>query len=161
MSNQNGRRGEARSRSTALVLYRPRSRAAFESSRSRTNPGCRSRIHFSAGVSKPTLRRLRTSDGITSETARRTLEGLGYERVHIRVGDGHQGWPGHAPYDRILVAAAAETVPPALVGQLADTGVLVIPVGVWHQELRVLRKHGERLELLATLAVRFVPLVKR
>ena len=96
-----------------------------------------------------------------ADTARRTLEGLGYERVHIRVGDGHQGWPGHAPYDRILVAAAAETVPPALVGQLADTGVLVIPVGVWHQELRVLRKHGERLELLATLAVRFVPLVKR
>jgi protein-L-isoaspartate(D-aspartate) O-methyltransferase len=93
--------------------------------------------------------------------ARQTLAALGYGHVHIRVGDGHQGWPEHAPYDRILVAAAADSVPPALVEQLADTGILVIPVGVWHQELRVLQKHGNRLDLLATLPVRFVPLVRR
>lgn len=96
-----------------------------------------------------------------AERARQTLAALGYLNVHIRVGDGHQGWPAHAPYDRIMVAAAADAVPPALVDQLADTGILVIPVGVWHQELRVLQKHGERVDLLATLPVRFVPLVKR
>jgi protein-L-isoaspartate(D-aspartate) O-methyltransferase len=95
-----------------------------------------------------------------ADGARRTLDTLGYRHVHIRVGDGHQGWPEHAPYDRILVAAAADAVPPPLVEQLADTGILVIPVGVWNQELRVLQKHGSRLDLLATLGVRFVPLVR-
>lgn len=88
-----------------------------------------------------------------------TLSGLGYQNVHIRSGDGRDGWPEYAPYDRILVAAAAESVPPALVEQLADTGILVIPIGVHNQDLRVLQKHGDRLDLLATLAVRFVPLV--
>jgi protein-L-isoaspartate(D-aspartate) O-methyltransferase len=93
--------------------------------------------------------------------ARETLDALGYANVHVRAGDGHDGWPEHAPYDRILVAAAAGAVPQALVDQLADTGILVIPVGDWNQELRVLRKHGDRLDLLATLGVRFVPLVRR
>jgi protein-L-isoaspartate(D-aspartate) O-methyltransferase len=93
--------------------------------------------------------------------ARQTLDALGYTNVRIRAGDGHDGWLAYAPYDRILAAAAAEAVPPALVEQLADTGILVIPVGVWHQELRVLQKHGSRLDLLATLPVRFVPLVRR
>lgn len=96
-----------------------------------------------------------------ADRARRTLGDLGHANVRIRTGDGHEGWPEHAPYDRILVAAAAESVPPALVDQLADTGVMVIPVGVWHQELRVLQKDGGRLDVLATLAVRFVPLVRR
>ena len=99
--------------------------------------------------------------GELADRAHRTLDGLGYANVHIRTGDGHAGWPEHAPYDRILVAAAAASVPPALVEQLADTGVLVIPVGVWHQELRVLQRHGDRVDLLATLPVRFVPLVKQ
>ena len=95
-----------------------------------------------------------------AERARHTLAELGYTNVHIKTGDGHAGWSDHAPYDRILVAAAPESVPSPLVEQLADTGVLVIPVGVWSQELRVLQKHGDRLDLLATLAVRFVPLVR-
>ena len=98
--------------------------------------------------------------GELAARARDTLSSLGYSNVHIRTGDGHLGWAAHAPYDRILVAAAAESVPPALVEQLTDTGILVIPVGVWYQELRVLQRHGERLDLLATLPVRFVPLVK-
>jgi protein-L-isoaspartate(D-aspartate) O-methyltransferase len=93
--------------------------------------------------------------------ARETLDALGYANVHVCAGDGHDGWPEHAPYDRILVAAAAGAVPQALVEQLADTGILVIPVGEWQQELRVLRKHGDRLDLLTTLGVRFVPLVRR
>ena len=92
--------------------------------------------------------------------ARARLDALGCRNVHIHVGDGYHGWPEHAPYDRILVAAAAESVPPALIEQLTDTGILVIPVGVWNQELRILQKHGPRVDLLGTLGVRFVPLVR-
>ena len=92
--------------------------------------------------------------------AQERLDGLGYRNLHVRVGDGHHGWPEYAPYDRILVAAAADSVPPALVEQLADTGILVIPVGAWNQELRILQKHGPRVDLLGTLGVRFVPLVR-
>lgn len=95
-----------------------------------------------------------------AERARRTLDSLGYANVHVRVGDGHAGWPEHAPFDRILAAAAPPEIPPALLDQLADGGILAIPVGVDDQELRVLQKHEDRLELLSTLAVRFVPMIK-
>lgn len=93
--------------------------------------------------------------------ARRTLEELHYRNVHVRAGDGYAGWPEHAPFDRILGAAAAPETPPALIEQLADGGILVIPVGVDDQHLRVLQKHGGRVELLATLAVRFVPMIHK
>jgi protein-L-isoaspartate(D-aspartate) O-methyltransferase len=96
-----------------------------------------------------------------AERARRTLDGLGYTNVHVRAGDGYAGWPEHAPFDRILAAAAPPEVPPALLEQLAEGGILVIPVGVDDQELRVLQKHADRLELLSTLAVRFVPMVRQ
>jgi protein-L-isoaspartate(D-aspartate) O-methyltransferase len=96
-----------------------------------------------------------------ADRARDTLTALGYTNVHIRAGDGYEGWPEHAPYDRILAAAAPEAVPPALTAQLVDGGILVIPIGTASQELRVLQKHGPVLETLATLPVRFVPMIKR
>ncbi len=92
--------------------------------------------------------------------ARETLDGLGYTNVQIRAGDGYEGWPEHAPYDRVLGAAAADAIPPALVDQLVDGGILVLPVGTFHQELRVIQKSGGRTEVLATLPVRFVPMIK-
>ncbi|HMC77159.1 MAG TPA: protein-L-isoaspartate(D-aspartate) O-methyltransferase [Vicinamibacterales bacterium] len=95
-----------------------------------------------------------------AERARRTLHDLGYAKVVVRAGDGHAGWPEHAPFDRIIAAAAPPEVPPALLEQLADGGILVIPVGVAAQELRVLQKHRDRVELVSTLAVRFVPMIK-
>ncbi len=95
-----------------------------------------------------------------AERARQTLAALHYANVHVRAGDGYEGWPEHAPYDRILGAAAAASVPSALIEQLADEGILVMPVGTAYQELRVLQKRGETLETLATLPVRFVPMVK-
>lgn len=94
-----------------------------------------------------------------AEQARATLEDLGYRNVHIRLGDGSEGWAEHAPYQGILVTAAPPEVPPALLEQLAEGGRLVIPVGVQSQELELhtRRPEGFRVERLA--AVRFVPLV--
>jgi protein-L-isoaspartate(D-aspartate) O-methyltransferase len=96
-----------------------------------------------------------------AERASETLASLGYTNVHVRVGDGHEGWPDHAPYDRVLVAAAADAVPQPLVDQLRDGGIIAIPVGEWNQDLQVMRKRGSELETISTIGVRFVPLVKR
>jgi protein-L-isoaspartate(D-aspartate) O-methyltransferase len=94
--------------------------------------------------------------------AHHTLEQLGYTNVLVRTGDGHRGWPEEAPFDRILGAAAADELPPALLDQLADGGIMVIPVGktTAAQELHVLRKTCGSVDRLATLPVRFVPMVK-
>lgn len=92
--------------------------------------------------------------------ARERLRGLGY-RVEVREGDGRLGWPEHAPYDGIIVTAAAADVPPALVVQLAEGGRLVIPVGEtpWDQLLWLIHKTGGRLRRELLAEVRFVPLV--
>jgi protein-L-isoaspartate(D-aspartate) O-methyltransferase len=95
-----------------------------------------------------------------ADRARDTLQGMGYRNVSIRTGDGYDGWTEHAPFDRIIGAAAAPAVPTALLDQLADGGLLVMPVGVAYQELQVLRKHGASVETLNTLPVRFVPMVR-
>lgn len=96
-----------------------------------------------------------------AERARRLLEELDYRNVHVRAGDGYRGWPEHAPYDRVIAAAAAEDIPPAFIEQLVDQGILVIPLGVFNQELLVIRRVGERLETIGTMPVRFVPMVKK
>lgn len=87
---------------------------------------------------------------------------LGYENIHIRVGNGYEGWPEHAPYDAIIVTAAASHIPPALVDQLKPGGNLVIPVGepYSYQRLVLVTKdrHGE-VHSQDILGVAFVPLV--
>jgi protein-L-isoaspartate(D-aspartate) O-methyltransferase len=96
-----------------------------------------------------------------AEAAGKRLADLGYENVHVRHGDGWQGWPEHAPYDAIVVAAAPDEVPPALLEQLAIGGRLVIPVGTqWRQELRVLTRTREGTKERRVIPVLFVPLVK-
>ena len=95
------------------------------------------------------------------ERARATLAALGYRNIHVRVGDGYQGWPEQAPFDRIMVTAAPVEVPPALVQQLKVGGLMAIPIGDVMQELRILRKNESGLETLETMPVRFVPMVKR
>lgn len=92
--------------------------------------------------------------------AQERLHGLGYE-VAVKIGDGWLGWPEHAPYDAIIVTAAAPDVPPALVMQLADPGRLVIPVGEahWSQTLWRIEKQQGRLSVDVLAEVRFVPLV--
>ena len=95
-----------------------------------------------------------------SRAARRRLESLGYDTVHYRVGDGTQGWPEEAPFDRILITAAAPSIPKTLWGQLREGGIAVAPVGgAWSQRLVAVRKeHGEPAERFLC-ACRFVPLV--
>jgi len=93
-----------------------------------------------------------------ADRARETLQRLGYRNVHVRTGNGYLGWPEHAPYDRIIVTAAPEEVPAALVEQLKIGGVMAIPVGVGDQELRVLRRLPTGMETITTLPVRFVPM---
>lgn len=94
-----------------------------------------------------------------AEQAREVLNRLGYENVHVRTGNGWLGWAQHAPYDAIVVTAAPDQIPENLVDQLALGGTLVIPVGELIQTLRVLRKTSQGLEEVASLPVRFVPMV--
>jgi len=95
-----------------------------------------------------------------SRRAQETLDACGYRNVKLVVGDGTQGWPEGAPYDRILVAAAAREIPPALVEQLAEGGTLVIPVGApGGQDLQAFRKVNGQLIAQWLTGCRFVPLV--
>jgi protein-L-isoaspartate(D-aspartate) O-methyltransferase len=90
--------------------------------------------------------------------ARTTLERLGYERVHTRHGDGTAGWPDAAPFDAILLAAAPEHVPPALLDQLAMGGRLVAPIGIAAQEIQVHRRTADGIEMRRGPRVAFVPM---
>ena len=93
--------------------------------------------------------------------ARERLQRLGYRNISYLVGDGYQGWKQKAPFDAIIVAAAAPVVPLALKEQLAVGGRLVIPVGNGsHQDLRVIRRTANGFEEQIREAVRFVPLVR-
>jgi len=92
--------------------------------------------------------------------ARLALDSLSIDNVEIICADGRKGWPDGAPYDGIVVAAAAEEVPPALIEQLKDGGRLVIPVGgKWGQSLQTLQKRGDKLESEELCRCVFVPLV--
>lgn len=97
-----------------------------------------------------------------SDRARETLKSLGVTNVHFRVGDGSGGWPEQAPFDRIVVTAAAPQVPESLLGQLAPGGILVLPVGgESHQSLIAYRLAGETMQERHLCECRFVPLVGR
>ena len=94
-------------------------------------------------------------------SAAAVLDRLGYDNVTVRAGDGYAGWPEHAPFDGIIVTAAADEIPPPLLAQLKPGGKLVIPVGAEHgyQELLLIEvgEDGEVRER-SVLPVRFVPL---
>jgi protein-L-isoaspartate(D-aspartate) O-methyltransferase len=97
------------------------------------------------------------------ESARQKFEQLGYHNIECRVGDGHEGWPEHAPYDGILVTAAADEVPDPLIAQLKPGASMVIPVGQVYGPQELLRVHKDHDGNVTTddiLAVAFVPLVR-
>lgn len=104
-----------------------------------------------------TLERYRT----LADSARARLKTLGYNNVEVLFGDGLGGEPIRAPYDRIVVTAAAESVPPALLAQLAEGGVMLLPLGPLEgaQELVRLAKTAQGVQRETLLPVRFVPLL--
>lgn len=95
-----------------------------------------------------------------SQEARERLRELGYDNIEFRQGNGRKGWPAHSPYDAIIVTAATDTIPPALVKQLKPGGHIAIPVGgPWRQELiDVTRDESGETKTRYVLPVAFVPL---
>lgn len=82
-------------------------------------------------------------EGLASQ-ARQRLDSLGYDNIEIRIGDGHLGWPEHAPYDKVIVTAAPHVTPPALVEQLRNGGRMVLPAGqIYSQQLLLITKDAD------------------
>jgi len=101
-------------------------------------------------------------DEFLGRRAERLLRRLGYRNLHVRIGDGYEGWKEHAPYDAVIVTCAPSRVPEPLTRQLREGGRMIIPVGSgYRQSLVLLRKTGGRLERRDVLPVRFVPMVDR
>jgi protein-L-isoaspartate(D-aspartate) O-methyltransferase len=97
---------------------------------------------------------------ILAQTAAATLARLGFNNVSLQVGDGSRGWPEPAPYDAILVSAAAPKLPESLVQQLAEGGRMIVPVGPQHsQVLQLVRKREGKAVVEPIEGCRFVPLI--
>lgn len=95
-----------------------------------------------------------------AEKARALLEDLGFDNVHVLVGNGSLGLPGEAPFDRILVTAGVPSIPPALIDQLAIGGILVAPVGdLSSQEIATVVKEERGLKVERGIRCIFVPLI--
>jgi protein-L-isoaspartate(D-aspartate) O-methyltransferase len=95
-----------------------------------------------------------------AQRASQDLERLGYSNVHVRAGDGYAGWPEKAPFDLIIITAAAPEIPQPLLDQLEDGGRLIMPVGMVHgvQTLTLVIRQGEHFQKNSVTGVRFVPL---
>ena len=94
-----------------------------------------------------------------ADGARKVLSKLGYKNVHVKTGNGYAGWPEHAPFDAIVVTAAPDHIPQALVDQLAVKGKMVIPVGTTFQEMVIVTRDESGVIERRTIPVRFVPMV--
>jgi protein-L-isoaspartate(D-aspartate) O-methyltransferase len=116
---------------------------------------------YQAAVLSPLVADVYTIE-IVAPLARRaaaTLRRLGYENVHTKIGDGYQGWPEHAPFDKIIVTCSPEDIPNPLVEQLAEGGRIVVPLGErFSQTLYLFTKKDGRLERAALQGTFFVPM---
>lgn len=116
---------------------------------------------YQAAVLSPLVKEVYTIEIVKplGERAARTLKRLKYTNVHAKVGDGYQGWPEHAPFDKIIVTCSPEQVPPKLVEQLREGGRMIVPVGErYEQTLYLFRKIDGKLEKVALLPTLFVPM---
>jgi protein-L-isoaspartate(D-aspartate) O-methyltransferase len=93
-----------------------------------------------------------------ADRAKKTLRSEGFDRVHLRTGDGYRGWPEAAPFDAIMLTAAPDHVPEPLLEQLAVGGRLILPVGRGFQQLVLIEKTESGIERHALAPVRFVPM---
>lgn len=98
--------------------------------------------------------------GELAERSAQLLRNLGYSNVKVKHGDGFLGWQEFAPYDAIMVTCAPEEVPQPLLDQLSEGGRLVIPVGSFFQELKLIEKTDGVIKEEVIAAVRFVPMVR-
>jgi len=119
---------------------------------------------YAAAILSKLVREVFTVERIQflADQARERLSRLGYHNVQVHCGDGTLGWPRHAPYDAIAVAACGPTIPKALLAQLAPQGRLVIPVGSVPSEqvlMRIVREDGDVFREEVLCPVKFVPLI--
>lgn len=96
------------------------------------------------------------------EAARNKLRQLGYNNVRVKIGDGYQGWKQYAPFNAIMVTAAPEKVPPPLIDQLCEGGIMIVPIGPESgiQYLQLLEKRNGKMVKKKLLPVRFVPFTR-
>ncbi len=116
---------------------------------------------YQAAVLSPLVKDVYTIEIVQplGEEAEHTLKRLGYDNVHVRVGDGFLGWPDRAPFDKIIVTCSPEEVPIPLSEQLAEGGLMVIPVGQRHQQNMVLyKKENGKLVASVLQPTLFVPM---
>ncbi|MCM8773359.1 MAG: protein-L-isoaspartate(D-aspartate) O-methyltransferase [Candidatus Omnitrophica bacterium] len=93
--------------------------------------------------------------------AKKVLKELGYNNIHVKIGDGFLGWQEYAPFDGIIVTCAPKEVPPPLLEQLAEGGRLVIPVGEHFQNLKLILKREGKVLTTDIIPVRFVPMLRK
>ncbi len=93
-----------------------------------------------------------------AQSASKRLDELGYRNIHKKHGNGYHGWEKYAPYDRIIVTAAPKEIPNRLIEQLADGGLLILPVGDYHQDLVRIHSTENGIERNTISGVRFVPM---
>lgn len=96
-----------------------------------------------------------------AKNAKALLQKLGYENITVKCGDGFLGWEEYAPFDAIIVTCAPPDVPPPLFGQLKEGGRMVIPVGEFFQELRLIEKKDGKAITQDIIPVRFVPMLRK
>ena len=116
---------------------------------------------YQAAVLSPLVKEVYTIEIVKplGQKARRTLQRLKYANVFTKIGDGYQGWPEHAPFDKIIVTCSPESVPPALVAQLREDGRLIVPVGQRYQQtLYLFQKKQGKLVSETLLPALFVPM---
>lgn len=116
---------------------------------------------YQAAVLAPLVKDVYTIEIVEplGKRAKKTLADLKYKNVHVKVGDGFKGWPEHAPFDKIIVTCSPEKVPEPLVEQLAEGGMMTVPVGERYQQtLYLFRKKNGKLEAEALRPTLFVPM---
>ncbi len=96
-----------------------------------------------------------------AKQAETILNQMDYENIRLRLGDGHQGWPEAAPFDKVIVTAAPAKLPKVLLDQLNLGGRMIVPVGRWRQELVLIRHTPDGCRRERLMPVRFVPMVKQ